>query len=127
VRLYGVSRNARVAALFNIVELTTAFYDKHLADQFEYSLPPGSDRCVKGEAAARCPGGMRQFVERRLASEPALDKPQGLSRDFHIGSQRKQSIDVPKSTATRLIGIASESQAQLGHGPQRRPRFVLQS
>ena len=34
--LYGVSGNARVGALFNIVKLTTAFYDKHFADEFEY-------------------------------------------------------------------------------------------
>jgi len=35
-----VSWSARVGALFVIVKLTKAFYDKQSADQFEYSLPP---------------------------------------------------------------------------------------
>jgi hypothetical protein len=87
-RLNGISGNACIGALFNIVQLTTAFNDKHFADQFEYSLPPSSDRCVKGEVAARYPGNHRQFAERRLAAKPALDKPQRFSNAFHIGSQR---------------------------------------
>jgi hypothetical protein len=83
----GVSGNAHVGAPFNIVKLTTAFYDKHFADQFEYSLPPSSDLCVNGEVAPRYPSNHRQFAERHLPAEPALHKPQRLSNAFHIGSQ----------------------------------------
>jgi hypothetical protein len=56
VRLYEVSEvsgNARVGALFAIVKLTKALYYKHFADQCEYSLPRGFDRCVMGEVVAR--------------------------------------------------------------------------
>ena len=85
--LYGVSGNARVGALFNIVKLTTAFYDKHFADEFEYSLPPSSDRCVEGEVVARYSRNHRQFAERHLIADSALHKPRRLSNAFHIGSQ----------------------------------------
>ena len=70
----GVSGNAHVGAPFNIVKLTTAFYDKHFSDQVRYSLTQSSDRCVKGEVAARYPSNHRQFAERHLAAE-SLHKP----------------------------------------------------
>jgi hypothetical protein len=88
VHLYGVSGNARVGALFIIVKLTTVFYDKHFADQFEYPLWPSSNRCVEGEVVARYSRNQRQFAERHLIAESALHKPQRLSNAFHIGSQR---------------------------------------
>jgi hypothetical protein len=48
-----ISWTARVGALFAIVKLTKALYYKHFADQCEYSLPRGFDRCVIGEVVAR--------------------------------------------------------------------------
>jgi hypothetical protein len=60
VRFYEVSEvseNARVGALFAIVRLTKTLYYKHFADQCEYSLPRGFDRCVMGEVVARYSSG----------------------------------------------------------------------
>src|SRR5215469_16501995 len=85
VHLYGVPR---VCGLFNIVKLTTALYDKRFANQFEYSLPPGFDRCVLDKVVARYSSDLRQFIERHLAAESALHKPQSVSNVSHIGSQR---------------------------------------
>jgi len=41
-----------VGALIAVVELAKALYRKHFADQSEFSLPPGFDRCATGEAVA---------------------------------------------------------------------------
>jgi hypothetical protein len=65
VHLYGVSR---VGALFKIVMLTTAFYNKHFVEEFEYSLPPGFDRSAKREAVAGYPSNHKKFVEGRFAA-----------------------------------------------------------
>jgi hypothetical protein len=56
VRVYEVSEvsgNARVGALFAIVRLTKTLYYKHFADQCEYPVPRGFDRCVMGEVVTR--------------------------------------------------------------------------
>jgi hypothetical protein len=107
VHLYEVSGNARIGALFNIVKLTKALYYKHFADPFEYSLPPGFDRC---EVVARYSSDLRQFVERHFAAEPALDKPQRFPNAFHIDLQRSGRTTYQSPSPPRLTEIASESE-----------------
>jgi hypothetical protein len=110
VRLYEVSEvsgNARVGALFAIVKLTKALYYRQFADQCEYSLPRGFDRCVIGEVVARYSSDHRQFVERHLASESALI-------DF-----RTLSISRPLTTRARVFSRPAASKSRSSRDPSR--------